>query len=244
MVPHPSRGPERASSDGRSSIDRLRRLCGPRLLGLCGLAIVVSSSAVAQQPSVGGDSAAAAQEPDAAQDPALAQVEHLREPRISARPDEWMLVVTARGDPNTVGAAAFGLVFQLYFSIPETPKGAGLEFPRARWPESLDEPKTDWVGRYALPVPRTVTGLPAHQASPDLVASLEEWEYGEVAEILHIGPYTEEAPTLERLREFVRAAGYVTEGGHEEVYVRGPTMTGPGDPQRYLTILRYLVRRR
>lgn len=194
------------------------------LLGMCGLAWVIAR-------------------PAAAQDPALAEVEHLKEPRISERPDERMLVVTARGDPNTVGAAAFGLVFRLYFSIPETPKGPGFRFPRARWPESLEEPKTEWVGRYALPVPRTVTELPEHQASDGLVASLEEWEYGDVAEILHIGPYAQEAPTIERLLEFVRASGYVTEGGHEEEYVRGPTMTGPGDPERYLTILRYRVKK-
>jgi hypothetical protein len=179
----------------------------------------------------------------AAQDPVLAQFEHLKEPRITERPAEQMLVVTAKGDPNIAGAGAFGLVFQLYFSIPETPKGPGFQFPRARWPESLDTPKTDWVGRYALPVPQTVTELPGHQAPKGLVASLEEWEYGEVAEILHVGPYAEEPPTLERLLEFVRASGYVTLGGHEEEYVRGPTMSGPGEPERYLTILRYRVKR-
>jgi hypothetical protein len=154
-----------------------------------------------------------------------------------------MLVVTASGDPNVVGAAAFGLVFQLYFSIPETPKASGFQFPRARWPASLDTPKTGWVGRYALPVPQAVAALPEHQAPEGLVASLDEWEYGEVAEILHIGPYTEEAPTIERLLAFVRASGYVTLAGHEEEYVRGPTMSGPGEPERYLTILRYRVRK-
>jgi hypothetical protein len=178
-----------------------------------------------------------------AQDPALEQIEHLKEPRIYERPAERMLVVTASGDPNVVGAAAFGLVFQLYFSIPETPKASGFQFPRARWPASLDTPKTGWVGRYALPVPQAVAALPEHQAPEGLVASLDEWEYGEVAEILHIGPYTEEAPTIERLLAFVRASGYVTLAGHEEEYVRGPTMSGPGEPERYLTILRYRVRK-
>lgn len=195
-----------------------------RLLALCALGLAVPAFA-------------------AAQDPILERIEHLKEPRIYERPTERMLVVTAKGDPNVVGAAAFGLVFQLYFSIPETPKASGFQFPRARWPAELETPKADWIGRYALPVPQTVTELPGHQAPEGLAASLEDWEYGEVAEILHIGPYTEEAPTVERLMAFVRAEGYVAEGSHEEEYVRGPTMTGPGEPERYLTILRYRVKK-
>jgi hypothetical protein len=70
---------------------------------------------------------------------------------------------------------------------------------------------------------------------------LTTWEYGEVAEILHVGPYDREEPTLQRLRKFVQAEGYAIVGEHEEEYVRGPTLTGPGDPEQYLTILRYRV---
>jgi hypothetical protein len=34
-----------------------------------------------------------------------------------------MLVVEAKGDPSVMGGQAFGLLFQLYYRIPETPKG-------------------------------------------------------------------------------------------------------------------------
>ena len=70
---------------------------------------------------------------------------------------------------------------------------------------------------------------------------LTTWEYGEVAEVLHIGPYDREEPTLQRLREFVQVEGYALVEEHEEEYIRGPTMAGPGDPEQYLTILRYRV---
>ena len=176
-----------------------------------------------------------------AQDPLLDRHESLLEPRISTLKGERVLVVTATGDPNLVGPAAFGLLFQLYFSIPETPKGLALPPPRARWPEDLETPKDRWVGRYAMIVPTGVSELPSHQPPEGLQASLTEWEYGEVAEILHVGPYDQEQPTVQRLHEFVRANGYVTVGDHEEEYLRGPTMTGPGDPEKYLTILRYRV---
>jgi hypothetical protein len=72
---------------------------------------------------------------------------------------------------------------------------------------------------------------------------LATWEYGEVAEILHLGPYSREEPALKRLREFIREQGYVTLGGHEEEYIVGPSQGGKGDSEQYVTIIRYRVRR-
>jgi hypothetical protein len=154
-----------------------------------------------------------------------------------------MLVVEAQGDPNTVGAQAFGLVFQLYYSTPGTPKGPFQSAPRARWPVSLEQPKSEWIGLYALPVPDSMTTLPPHEAPAGLSASLQKWQYGEVAEILHVGPYDREEPTVQRLLGHLVESGYEVIGVHEEEYLRGPTMAGPGDPEKYLTIIRYRVRK-
>ena len=75
-------------------------------------------------------------------------------------------------------------------------------------------------------------------------ASLETWEYGEVAEILHIGPYNKEEPTVNKLMNFIKEQGYEVAGLHEEEYLKGPTMAGPGDPEKYLTIIRYRVKKK
>ena len=181
--------------------------------------------------------------PLAAQTGIPPELEHLEDPQISTRPAEKMLVVEAMGDPRTVGGSAFGLLFQLYYRIPETPKGPMQTAPRARWPVEFDQPRSEWRGIYALPVPERVQTLPEHMAPPGLEAKLTTWEYGEIAEILHIGPYDQEEPTLKRLREFARAEGYQLADEHEEEYIRGPTMAGPGDPEKYITILRYRVKR-
>lgn len=178
----------------------------------------------------------------AAQETASTDYEHLTEPRIVERADERVLEVRAVGDPDEVGGAAFGLLFQLYFS-----SGAATGFTppvaRARWQEGLDEiPRSEWEGRYALPLPETVDSLPAHTQPEGVIASIATWEYGTVAEILHIGSYHAERPTVERLKAFVAGEGYETIGGHEEEYVVGPTMAGPGNPDEYRTILRYRVR--
>lgn len=177
------------------------------------------------------------------QGPDLTKYEPLKTPQISTAPNAKMLVVEAQGDPNVVGAKAFGLLFQIYFKMKETPKGPGLPAPRARWPVALDAPKTEWVGLYALRVPESVAALPPHEAAPELKVSLASWEYGEIAEILHVGPYDQEQPTVARLMDFIKARGYEAVGPHEEEYLKGPTMFSKGDPEKYVTIIRYRVKK-
>jgi len=171
------------------------------------------------------------------------ELEALIVPRITSRTTDKMLVVEAKGDPTTVGGRAFGLLFQLYYQIPETPKGPQQAAPRARWPIDFERPRSEWIGLYALPVPEHVSVVPEHTAPTGFQARISEWEYGEVAEVLHVGPYDREEPTVQRLMEYAEAEGYVVAGEHEEEYIRGPTMSGPGDPDQYLTILRYRVAR-
>ena len=72
---------------------------------------------------------------------------------------------------------------------------------------------------------------------------LETWEYGEVAEILHIGSYATENPTVEKLHQFITESGYEIVGPHEEEYLKGPGMFGKGNPDKYQTIIRYPVAR-
>ncbi len=134
-------------------------------------------------------------------------------------------------------------MFQLYYTMKETAKGPLPPVPRARWPVSLDQPKSEWTGFYALPVPDKITELPEDKSGPELKAGLTVWEYGEVAEILHVGPYDKEAPAIKRLKDFIREKGYEAVGGHEEEYIKGPTMFSKGNPAEYITILRYRVKK-
>ncbi|MCG3120326.1 MAG: hypothetical protein ALAOOOJD_02985 [bacterium] len=175
--------------------------------------------------------------------PDLTKYEALKEPKLSTVPDQKMLVVEAKGDPIVVGEKAFAMLLQLYFKTKDTPKGPGQPAPRARWPVAFDTPKTEWIGLYAMPVPETVTELPPYETVPELKVSLTTWAYGEVAEILHYGPYDKEQPTVARLIEFIKAQGYEVAGDHEEEYLKGPTMFSKGDPEKYVTIIRYRVKR-
>ncbi len=85
-------------------------------------------------------------------------------------------------------------------------------------------PEQDWQGVVGLPVPESITELPSKaDGDSPLVAKLATWEYGEVAEILHVGSYDTELPTtIARLEELrYRSEGYAITGEHEEEYLRG-----------------------
>jgi hypothetical protein len=164
----------------------------------------------------------------------FSKYEALKEPQIRQMPAQRMLVVEAKGDPNVVGQNAFGLLFKTFFSLP----GARMAAPRARWLNSVNSPKNVWRGLYGLPLPDSVKSLP--QGITD--ARIETWEYGEVAEILHIGPYSEETPAIKKLIQFIDEKGCQIAGAHEEEYLKGPGMAA--SPAEYWTIIRYQVKKR
>lgn len=164
----------------------------------------------------------------------LSKYEYLKEPQINEMPQQKMLVVEAKGDPNVVGKDAFGLLYKTFFSL----KGVRMAAPCARWLNPLTDPKDVWVGLYGLPLPESVTSLPANITG----VRIEDWEYGEVAEILHIGPYSEETPTIEKIHKFIQEKGYEITGPHEEEYLKGPGMAS--DPSEYWTIIRYQIKKK
>jgi len=164
------------------------------------------------------------------------------EPKIVKRPKQKMAVILAHGDPNValpkVLPALYGSVYTLKFDL----KKAGKETFKVgalfgRWSDWTDKPKEQWTGVVGLPVPPNTRKLP--QKDPNLEVKLDTWDYGgTVAEILHIGPYSEERPTVQRLQEFVEASGYEIAGVHEEEYLTSP------QAKVQKTIIRYPVKKR
>jgi hypothetical protein len=176
--------------------------------------------------------------------PSAAQFEYLKDPQVRILPDLKVLQVEAKGDPGVVGGQAFALLFKTYFQLKGVPKGPKQPAPRARWPLALDTPKGEWIGRYAIPVPESINALPSQgEGTPGLRVELTTWEYGDVAEVLHVGPYDKEEPTIARLKQFIKDCRYEIVGDHEEEYLRGPGMFGKGNPKKYLTIIRYRVKK-
>mgnify|MGYP002640078528 CR=1 FL=1 len=168
------------------------------------------------------------------------EYEYLSDPQISEKAPQKMLVYEAVGNPNETVGQAFGALISTFFKLK---RGHDMDMtaPLARWPKTPDTPMDEWVGIYAIPVAETVTEIPAKALSEHPALKLETWEYGLVAEILHKGSYASEAPTVERLHQFITKSGYEISGIHEEEYLKGPGMFGPGNPDKYFTIIRYPV---
>lgn len=148
--------------------------------------------------------------------PDPSQFAYLATPRVTHMDNQRMLVVEAVGDPSLVAGRAFKLLFTAYYKTGGVSRTHRPPAPRARWRLSLDIPRTEWVGRYALPVAREVTTAPSVQVETGWHLDLETWEYGDIAEVLHVGPYSDEQADIGRLQAFIGASGRRVVGEHEE----------------------------
>lgn len=163
------------------------------------------------------------------------------EPQILQMPRQKMAVVQGKGAPDKVFSelmpSLYGSVYTLKFDLKKkglpTFKVSGL---RARYPDVLGTPKDKWTIIVGLPVPEDTTTLP--QKVPGIEVKLETWEYGTVAQILHLGSYSDEQANIERLLKFIEDNGYKISGYHEEEYLTRP------DAKLPKTIIRYTIKKK
>ncbi len=60
------------------------------------------------------------------------------------------------------------------------------------------------------------------------------------AQIMHIGPYSAEAPTIKKLHNFVKANGYGFSGKHHEIYLSDPRRSAP---EKMKTVIRQPIKK-
>ena len=172
------------------------------------------------------------------------------------------LAVDGHGDPNTSSeyasavealyASAYATKFALRARTGEDFVVGPLE---GLW--SADDPrvftegrKVDWDWTMMIPLPDVVTAEDVTQglarasakkygAPVDRVRSLDLDE-GRCLQIMHVGSYDDEAPTLARLHdEVMPARGLTWNGRHHEIYLSDPRKVAP---ERLRTVLRQPVR--
>jgi len=66
----------------------------------------------------------------------------------------------------------------------------------------------------------------------------ETYDEGLSVQIMHIGPYDAEAPTIARMHDYIMEQGYALRGKHHEIYLSDPNRTAP---EKLKTILRQPV---
>jgi hypothetical protein len=110
-------------------------------------------------------------------------------------------------------------------------------------------PMAEWRWRAMMAVPDVITPAIFEAAveeirrkKGDAIAlnglRFERWTEGRCAQVMHIGPYSAEPPTIERLHEFVRAQGLRLRGAHHEIYLGDPRRA---EPAKLKTVLRHGV---
>lgn len=178
------------------------------------------------------------------------------------------LAVDGHGDPNT--AASYREAVQALYGVAYTVKFAskralgrdvvvapleGLwwaEDPRAfaardkgAWSWTMLIAQPDWIDEDAVAdavaAVRAKAAKAGDAANPALdLVRLQHLHEGTSAQILHIGSYEDESPTLARLHEeWMPQHGLTFNGPHHEVYLSDPGRTAP---EKLKTVLRQPVR--
>lgn len=109
-------------------------------------------------------------------------------------------------------------------------------------------PPADWRWRAMMVEPPEVTpelferarAEVAHKRPGPLLerVRLERWREGAAVQVMHVGPYAAERPTIERLLAFIARSSLVPRGGHHEIYLGDPRLAAP---EKLRTVLRQAV---
>jgi len=172
-------------------------------------------------------------------------------------PAMQFLMIDGCGDPNTAPAyrEAVQTLYKISYSIKFASKNAGkLDWVIAPleglwWAEQMQEfsldSKDEWLWTMMIRQPDDVniedvqSAVEAKGEALDPSGlRLERLQEGMSVQILHLGPYEAEAPTIVRMHAFIRENGCQPSGKHHEIYISDPNRTAP---KKLKTVLRQPV---
>ena len=174
---------------------------------------------------------------------------------VDVKPAKY-LTMTGKGKP---GGADFqscvGALYGVAYTIKMTKKFAGKDYKVCHleglwWGNALTgdfsqlSPEA-WNWTLLMRVPEFIKGSDVKAAVKQLQAKgkgeeagkvkLETIKEGKCVQMLHVGPYANEAGTIRRMREFAAQQGLICRGKHHEIYLSDPRRVPPA---RLRTILR------
>jgi hypothetical protein len=161
-------------------------------------------------------------------------------PQIIKMGARMILTVTSIGDPNNIMEpymkALYGAAYYAKMKVYK-PKGVVMPIGKlsAFWPDAHLKPKELWTAHWFVVIPDYVNIADIIQKDPLIPVKVDTIKGGEVAEILHLGTYAEEGPTIQKLHAFINEQGYEIVADHEEEYL---TMPGVKNQK---TVIRYRV---
>jgi hypothetical protein len=191
------------------------------------------------------------------------ELKHLYGPRkgrivLVEVPPMNFLMIDGKGNPNTSKAyadavqALYALSYHLKFSCK---KGAMqvdygvMPLEGLWWSDDMEDftagRKDNWKWSAMIMQPDFITGemvqasVEAVQKKKNLpglsLTRFETFEEGTAAQTLHIGPFTEEGPTIEAVHAFIAENGLQRCGKHHEIYLSDIRRAAP---EKWRTIVR------
>lgn len=182
-------------------------------------------------------------------------------PAIVEVPEMSFLMVDGEGDPDSqvfqdAVQALYGVAYTIKFTLK---KSGGPEFKvsplEGLWWSFQDsfelnlDARDDWKWTVMIMQPEHITSEDVTRAveevkrkkNPTGIEKLrfERFAEGLSVQIMHIGPYSEERPTIERMHSFALEQGYELRGKHHEIYLGDPRRA---KPEKLKTILRQPVK--
>jgi hypothetical protein len=186
-----------------------------------------------------------------------------RTPELVRVPEINFLMVDGDGDPNTSAeyrdaiqalySLSYALKFRMKKELRLIYRVAPLE--AVWWADDMAAfvigRKVDWHWTAMIAQPDAVTperhervrdALQRQKALPALGrVRVERFEEGLAAQVLYLGPYRDEGPTIELLHKFIHDLGYTFDGRrekHHELYLGDPRRSAP---EKLRTIIRQPV---
>ena len=176
-------------------------------------------------------------------------------------PKQQFIVIDGQGDPNTskefqeAVEALFSLSYTLKFIVKKGKAGIDygvMPLEGLWWSDDMTkfnvENKSDWKWTLMIMQPEFVThelfdvALQQVQKKRTLNAlsklRLKTFTEGKAAQILHVGPFSDEGPSIDKIHSYIQINGYKASGKHHEIYLSDITKTAPN---KLKTIIRQPV---
>ena len=147
--------------------------------------------------------------------------------------------------------ALYGLSFTVKFDVK---KGVGLDYTVMPleglwWAKDITafsaDRKDEWLWKMMIMQPDYVTAKHVNAATKQLREKknplaldkirFESYHEGLSVQILHIGPYDDEGPTIAQMHKFIDENGYQLHMKHHEIYLSDPRRS---KPEKLKTVLR------
>ncbi len=178
-------------------------------------------------------------------------------PSIVDPPKRPFLMIDGQGDPNTAPEyidaieALYPIAYGLRAAIKDATGDAYTVMPLEGlwWVADMADldpaDKSNWLWTAMICLPDAVTDTMGREVIAAVTdkkalisgskARIEVFAEGPAAQILHIGPYSDEGPNIEKLHRFIDDNGHSLAGKHHEIYLSDPRRS---DPAKLRTIIR------